>query len=569
MVDACFLDCIALQASILAVEELTAVQNKHRAKLFTKILDSKSVSCTAEGPFEKPNDVPSAQSPRDVEKVILSTMHADGDLARVISASGGTRAGTGSDPATGDVVLLPSNSSTSALVADNLKEDQLNNESKAGAQPLWFSHAISVAANLPLVNRWISAPSSSNVVEENELSSAELPIQRSVSGWKIFGEAASQSNTSTQIDYDTDDDDGTECLLEKRGVQLSCNVPSHEELQESIAQISMERDHARAKGTRYELLADQLRRDLLLAESKISEKEQRIDSLIQTANAASEVRMVNQLRIQELEKQLMQCSSDLNLLLHERDLFSLQGLTAQNTVSNLSKLHEEEVRGHRDIILKYAELQKENKGCLDRILELEALLNECNQSLQIQIERSGDVEGLQATLNQREQELKDCKVYLEDLNILLSQIQSQRAEEKYINDQNQKKLVNANRQCLGELEQLRSQGEELKGAVSLLKSQKKMLVAELRKLRDRGVYTVPAVGDKQSTSEPIVTSIVPEQAEGQSDENADLQLEEIERQKQAILHLLDIDPDNRSLLTTFGSLTREEVSLRQKLGKKA
>lgn len=120
-------------------------------QLFTKILDSKSVSCTAEGPFEKPNDVPSAQSPRDVEKVILSTMHADGDLARVISASGGTRAGTGSDPATGDVVLLPSNSSTSALVADNLKEDQLNNESKAGAQPLWFSHAISVAANLPLV----------------------------------------------------------------------------------------------------------------------------------------------------------------------------------------------------------------------------------------------------------------------------------------------------------------------------------------------------------------------------------------------------------------------------------
>jgi chromosome segregation ATPase len=341
------------------------------------------------------------------------------------------------------------------------------------------------------------------------------------------------------------------------------------------------RDHARAKADRYENLASQLRSDLLKTESVILERQDKISELenviaMQAMSLKSKNEAIKQSQSNafELEDQLLKLTSDIQVLIHERELFSLHGQNAQDTVSNLSKMYEGEVHSHRQTLVKFNELQREKESCLDRILELEVKLNESQQCLQLHIGEFGDIADVKATLADRDAEVKDLKRHNEELRCLLAQLQSQRTEELLIEKQEQKKLVTALNHASSECSHYTSLVDELKTQISTLKTQKKVLVHELRSLRDRGVYEVPAqfvgkqgIGKVESvkSQERVEAVFVPEAV---ININIDSELEavtqklrEIGDQKQSVLHLLDIDPDNHSLLSIFAELTKTEVAV--------
>jgi hypothetical protein len=482
-------------------------------QVYIAILESKTVSCVIDGPFkdDKAGQVelqharPGQQ--HDVEAAVTAAVpsHSVGTATRVTTVSGSQLAGVVPDPTTGEAVITSAASPNKELIPSvHHLNQELTQPSQSSNQPQWLTHVVAVAANIPFVNRWIStvdltrtASGMGGIHQTLQATAQENMIHRSQSGWKVFGGGG---DDQTIVDSEGDEGfDESEAAVEVNGARDFFKlVRDLEEMQETIAQLSAERDHARAKATRYEYLVSQLRQDLQSTEKTTNQKQDRItdlEGLLDLQGVATTVKAdalkQAQGKITELEDQMLKLTSDIQVLLAERELFSLHGQNAQDTVHNMSKLYEEEVHSHRQALTKLSEVQREKENCLDRILELEASLNETQQDLESHIMQHGNIDKLKATLAEKESELADCRRYQEDLRCLLNQLQSQRAEEILNERKEQKKLANAYSQSLTDLEYFRALCGDLKTQVSTLKAQKKVLVTELRSLRDRGVYEVP------------------------------------------------------------------------------
>ena len=87
--------------------------------------------------------------------------------------------------------------------------------------------------------------------------------------------------------------------------------------------------------------------------------------------------------------------------------------------------------------------------------------------------------------------MRDCLRSNEDMRLALVQMEAQRNDEFVAAKRHQKKLATLLSESNSDCEHFRVLSDRLKGQVSELKAHKRVLVSELRALRDLGLYDRP------------------------------------------------------------------------------
>ena len=242
----------------------------------------------------------------------------------------------------------------------------------------------------------------------------------------------------------------------------------------------------------------QQREETLIAQHSLQSKEARLEEL---QVLVCELRSINE-RLQKDNKIVAQQSiahiddvtrlkKEVSNLLADRDLLCQHDNNTQENLRCMMKMYEKEVENHNLTGHVVGDVRLENESLYDRILELEVELKQSRDAFESNVAEFGDVGLIKAQLARKDSELRDCQRSNEDMRLTLGQLQAQRNDEFIAAKRQQKRLATLLSESNSDCEHFRVLSHDLKSQVSALKSQKRILVSELRTLRDMGLYENP------------------------------------------------------------------------------